>query len=382
MNKSERKPVVIERDKPSRGSGMLAFTGVSLSLLTLAGAVLRWQMNDAFWTQVFFAVAIGGLVGFATNWLAIKMLFHPRVKLLGIQGVVPSRRKELARSVGRVLEDHLISGDRIHQLLVDSGAVEAALDALTIKAPALLRNPEIANVAVEEITGLIEYSVLDVVGDAKDMMKEKASSNVAALLTGGAAAASFGPMGGVIAAGVTKSGMLNKLVDKMIDDLIEDMRESGKMKEAARAIAGELPDRTEKILADAVVRQKLGELSEQLSETLLAELDVASLVEGELLAHDDEELENLIDDVAANELGFIQIAGGILGMIAGLSFIWPWMVAPLGLAFLLAVQIARGAERRKNTTSGDTLSEPDSTDDNSSETAQPNPEKSPVGTAD
>ncbi|MCF6228527.1 MAG: DUF445 family protein [Planctomycetes bacterium] len=347
MTDSEKNPIVIEREGKS-ASGLLAFTGISLSLLTVAGAVLRWQYEDELWSQIFFAVSIGGLVGFATNWLAIKMLFHPRVKTFGIQGVVPSRRKELARSIGKVLEEHLISGDRIHQLLVESGAVDAALDGLTTQAPELLRNPEIAKVATGEISGLIETSVMGVVSDAKEMMKEKASSNVAALLTGSAATASFGPMGGIIAAGVTKSGMLNKLVDKMVDDLLLDMQESGKLREAAEDIAAELPDRVETILAYEIVREKLGGLAESLSETLLSQLDVAKLVEGELLAHDDAELEKLIDDVAANELGFIQVAGGILGMFAGLSFIWPWLVAPLGLVFLIAVQIARSAERRKN----------------------------------
>lgn len=352
MTEPTKKPITIEREGKS-ASRLLAFTGISFSLMTVAGAILRWQFDDVLWTRVFFAISIGGLVGFATNWLAIKMLFHPRVKVHGIQGVVPSRRKELARSIGKVLEEHLISGDRIHQLLVDSGAVTAALDGLTSKTPELLRDPAIAKIATEEISVLIETSVMDVVEDAKGLMKEKASSNVAALLTGGAATGSFGPMGGMIAAGVTKSGMLDKLVDKMIDELLKDMQESGKLKEAAVGIAEQLPDRVETILADDIVRGKLAELAEQLSSTLLSQLDVASLVESEILGHDDEELEKLIDGVASNELGFIQIAGGFLGSFAGLSFVWPWMIAPIGVLFLLAIKVAKDGERRKNAESSD-----------------------------
>ena len=58
------------------------------------------------------------------------------------------------------------------------------------------------------------------------------------------------------------------------------------------------------------------------------------------------ELEELIDRVAANELSFIQVAGGALGMVAGLALIWPLLLLPIGGAFVLAVMIARVAERR------------------------------------
>ena len=42
---------------------------------------------------------IGFIIGYFTNYLAIKMLFHPRNKVLGIQGVLPKRRKLLAKKI-------------------------------------------------------------------------------------------------------------------------------------------------------------------------------------------------------------------------------------------------------------------------------------------
>ena len=45
---------------------------------------------------------IGFLIGYFTNYIAIKMLFYPRKKILGFQGVLPKRKMILAKNVGDV----------------------------------------------------------------------------------------------------------------------------------------------------------------------------------------------------------------------------------------------------------------------------------------
>lgn len=56
--------------------------------------------------------AIGGLIGYVTNWLAVKMIFRPikQRRFLGIpiQGLIGKRQKELARSIGHVVGNHLV----------------------------------------------------------------------------------------------------------------------------------------------------------------------------------------------------------------------------------------------------------------------------------
>lgn len=56
--------------------------------------------------------AIGGAIGWVTNWIAVKMIFRPfrARRLLGfrIQGLVPRRQEDLARSIGRVVGSHLV----------------------------------------------------------------------------------------------------------------------------------------------------------------------------------------------------------------------------------------------------------------------------------
>ncbi len=41
----------------------------------------------------------GMIIGLFTNWLAIKLLFWPKKKTLGIQGVIPKRKEKIAEAI-------------------------------------------------------------------------------------------------------------------------------------------------------------------------------------------------------------------------------------------------------------------------------------------
>ncbi|MBK8207688.1 MAG: DUF445 family protein [Planctomycetes bacterium] len=336
-----------------RGFPILGVTGFSLTALTIAGAVLRWYLPEEPWTRVFFAVSIGGLVGFATNWVAIKMLFHPRVRVFGVQGVVPKRRKELARSVGETLEEHLISGDRMHKLLMDSGAVDQAIDRISTHIPGLLGDPDARKLVETEVDRTIHTTMQDVITASKSSLKASARSTVNAALAGGGAATMFaklGPLAAALAGGLTaggmKVGLMDPIIDKVVDKLADDLMQHESLKAVGKRFVATLPERTEEVLRNDKVRLKLRELIGGMAKELVTAVDVAGLIEGELLARDEGELEALIDRVAANELSFIQVAGGGLGMVAGLALVWEWLLIPIGGAFGIMVVIARLAERK------------------------------------
>ncbi len=55
---------------------------------------------------------LGGVIGYVTNRIAVKMIFRPirPISFLGIrvQGLIGKRQHELAESIGRVVGDHLV----------------------------------------------------------------------------------------------------------------------------------------------------------------------------------------------------------------------------------------------------------------------------------
>jgi uncharacterized membrane protein YheB (UPF0754 family) len=58
-------------------------------------------------------IVIGALIGWITNYFAIKMLFRPlkEVNILGIkfQGLIPKRKMEMAVNIAETIQDELIS---------------------------------------------------------------------------------------------------------------------------------------------------------------------------------------------------------------------------------------------------------------------------------
>lgn len=69
------------------------------------------------WTVV---PAVGALIGYGTNRLAVRMIFRPLEprKILGlkVQGLVGRRQPDLAEAIGRVVGDHLVK----HEDLVNA----------------------------------------------------------------------------------------------------------------------------------------------------------------------------------------------------------------------------------------------------------------------
>ena len=74
------------------------------------------------WWLVIIPV-ISAFIGWITNWVAIKMLFHPREpkKILGItfQGIFPKRQVQFAEKLGKVISTELISFNDIEQKVTD-----------------------------------------------------------------------------------------------------------------------------------------------------------------------------------------------------------------------------------------------------------------------
>ncbi len=75
--------------------------------------------------RIIIPMIVGGIIGYITNWLAIKMLFRPHreVKVLGIKlpftpGLIPKERERMAESIGLSVGENLLSPDVITNALL------------------------------------------------------------------------------------------------------------------------------------------------------------------------------------------------------------------------------------------------------------------------
>jgi uncharacterized membrane protein YheB (UPF0754 family) len=63
--------------------------------------------------RFFIYPVVGSLLGFITNFIAIKLLFRPRRRVLGLQGLLPKRQSEIAVRAGNIVNDHLVNSESI-----------------------------------------------------------------------------------------------------------------------------------------------------------------------------------------------------------------------------------------------------------------------------
>jgi len=77
--------------------------------------------------RLVFLPFIGAFVGFITNYIAIKLLFWPKKKILGVQGLLPKRKAEIAMRAGDIINTHLINREDIRKS-IDREALEGAVD--------------------------------------------------------------------------------------------------------------------------------------------------------------------------------------------------------------------------------------------------------------
>lgn len=78
------------------------------------------------------APVVGGIIGYITNDLAIRMLFRPRKALyIGrfhipfTPGLIPSQQGRIAQSIGGVVSGQLLNEETLRQTLLSEGTLEA-----------------------------------------------------------------------------------------------------------------------------------------------------------------------------------------------------------------------------------------------------------------
>lgn len=85
----------------------------------------------------FATPVVGAVIGYTTNWIAIKMLFRPRkeMRLLGLKipftpGLIPKERERIALAMGQVVEKYLLTGEVIRQELTSESVLNSISDML------------------------------------------------------------------------------------------------------------------------------------------------------------------------------------------------------------------------------------------------------------
>lgn len=153
-------------------------------------------MNWSVYAPLIFMPLVGGFIGWVTNMIAIRLLFRPyepfSVLGLSIQGVIPKRRAEMARQIGIVVAQQLLSWEdlftnfdknKFYQDLTIQAA-EAVEKRVLEKIPSIVPHSFAKNIA-HAIGDMVIKEAPKFVSDMEGNIKDKLTNeiDIAAIIT-------------------------------------------------------------------------------------------------------------------------------------------------------------------------------------------------------
>lgn len=309
--------VSIERLAFSTGKGLrLALKVFAPAVFTLF--VLSFFIEQPVMRQILRSCSIASLIGFGTNWIAIKMLFRPRtIRPVFGQGLIPAQRDELIHKVADEVIEKLINEEIIRKELEESELISRLIHETGAEVRRMVRDPEFVRDTKQLIlTYAIRFTRSErfreeLIGEVESRVEEITGRRFATGLVRGLRRVWRGPV--------------VRVVDEEVDRLPETLDKLvGEIDEALDHVPAFLERKHEKLDA-ALTRVVMA---------LIREMDVHRVVQKQLSTVTADQLEMGFREFADDKLSFITLLGGLVGFVGGFVIIWPlWSTAVI--AFLL-----------------------------------------------
>lgn len=293
----------------------LRFSPWICALLLLVNTLLNFFLpspqleNWGYWSEIVLTVSVGGLIGYGTNYLAIRMLFRPVEKrpLLG-QGMIPAQRERIIYSLARGMHTHILSQSLIRKRLEESGLVHKLTDIFFSGTAGLGRDPQFR----VEVKTLIRENMMayfhkeEVRQELKEIIntqvEKKADKGLKKLVLN------------------TYKRFNQEDYDALLDQIITDIPDS----------IDDVLDRYEDTLEEGVDwlegNRRGAELwVMRLITSILNRLDIEGLLAKQMAHFDEAKLEKMVWEATNEQLLYIQYLGTVLGMLGGLVIWRPWI---------------------------------------------------------
>ncbi len=292
-------------------------------------------MHDLTILKYLAGPVIGAIIGYFTNYLAVKMLFRPRRAkyLFGKQlpftpGAIPKGKDRLAKAAGTIVAENLVTEADLTDRLLSPAMTEAVTDKvmetmdadLETSLVALTRSPENYHALKDKAAAGLTDQVISAVSDM----------GIEAILTN--------KVGDAIRTWAMGSMLGMFLSDKKIDAITEQMGEKVREfiddhgREYIRPAVDRKLDQLEAASPTALLEQAevdrealrgmIGDLYRRLVKagvsSLTGKIDIAGIIEDKINGMAVEDLEVMVLQVMKKELDTIVNLGALIGLILGL----------------------------------------------------------------
>lgn len=291
------------------------------------------------WSMIM-APLLGGLIGYITNGIAIKMLFRPLkpVYLFGKKlpftpGLIPKERGRIARSVGQVVSKELINEETLSATLLKPefiAAIEKKVDSLIDENS---HNEETVEYFASRVLG--KERVVYLQCEAEEALVQVIYRSICQMDVGSIMVAqlvqaieegkiNLGPLALFVNGSMIQSlgEKLAPVVNQMLEEQGEVFIRSAVEKESEAFLEKTLGDGISKlqdhrkIIKSIVIQLYEYAIRKKLAPTL-ALINIEKMVEDKINTYDPLEMERLILDIMDKELKAIIWLGALLGAIMG-----------------------------------------------------------------
>lgn len=292
--------------------------------------------------QIFVPPIIGSVIGYITNDIAIKMLFHPRKaiyigkwKLPFTPGLIPKEKHRVAKSIGRVISTQLLNSDT----LVEAFTSEKMLLKLRTSLESMVEKNKENHDTLEEAMlkfapeAVIKQIIEDVKCDIAALIHKKLttlnigesiSKSVLNKLSDKLKASAFGFMAGLFDESLTDSIAKNigDLIDTAVADNSEEIIQSLIESEVDKVKNAEICDIIVKYedkiptVIDFFVNMYEKMIKKNFAQ-IVNGINIEKIVEEKIASFDVIQLEDMIFGIMSRELKAIVYLGALLGFIMG-----------------------------------------------------------------
>lgn len=287
------------------------------------------------WLKFLVAPLIGAMIGYCTNYIAVKMLFRPlkpvkigKVTLPFTPGIIPKRKPALAKAIGNMVGQSLIGKEEIKSIL----SSDTMQNAVVLSISSAIEN-NLNEKSIKEIVGLVtddedyenkkQYAV-DYV--SKRIVEGVKSIDIAGIIVKEGSAA-VKNMGGMLSMFINDS-MIGSFAGP-IGTKVEEYISTNGVELIKSKVEVEISNIEEKHISELInvdnegyFRSIIGEMYEKMLDKeidhIVNAFDICSIVEKKINDMNVIELEQLIMSVMKSELSAIVNLGALIGFVLGL----------------------------------------------------------------
>ncbi|KNY28901.1 DUF445 domain-containing protein [Pseudobacteroides cellulosolvens] len=290
--------------------------------------------------QVLSGPVIGAVIGYFTNYIAVKMLFRPlnpvkvgNFTLPFTPGVIPRRKKELAGALGTTISNMLITQEDLKNALLSDGMKQSITNGIVEyvknKTDAAMTIKDTLNCYVNEK----DYEIIKV--HLQELLSERMAAGLSgidlgAIITSEAGAAVKGKLQGTMFAMMINDSLIASLAQPIGEKVKEYIQNHGV--EIIQPVIGQEIENLENETVNSIlnnisfnenkIKEFVGriytECIDRSSDAIIKQIDIVGIVRNKIQDMDVIELEKLVLSVMKNELDSVINLGAGLGFIIGL----------------------------------------------------------------